>query len=56
MEKDYVDKLLAILRGMNQQAKLSVKTNIDALCPHKKARQDIDDGYLRKLAEGKNKA
>lgn len=30
MERGYVDKLLAILRGVNQQAKLAVKTNIDA--------------------------
>lgn len=55
MEKDYVDKLLAILRGINQQAELAVKTNIDALCLYKKERRDIDDGYIRKLVEEKGK-
>lgn len=49
VEKDYVDKLLAILRGINRQARLSVKTNIDALYPHKRERQEVENDYIRQL-------
>jgi len=49
MEKNYVDKLLAILRGINRQANLALKSNIDALYPHKKARQDFEKDYIRQL-------
>lgn len=51
MEQSYVDKLLAILRGINQQAKLAIKANIDVLYRCKKRRQDINEGYVRQLLE-----
>lgn len=51
MEKNYVDKLLAILRGINRQAKLAAKINIDALFSHKKEKLDIETGYLKELVE-----
>ena len=38
LEQNYVTKLVDILRGFNQQAKLAVKANIDALYHHKKER------------------
>lgn len=46
LERNYVTKLVEILRGLNEQAKLSVKTNIDALYDYKKQRQAIDKKYL----------
>lgn len=49
IEKNYVDKLLGILRGVNNPAKLAVKIGIDALFSHKKEKQDIEKGYLKEL-------
>ncbi|MBI5212306.1 MAG: hypothetical protein HY957_02905 [Nitrospirae bacterium] len=51
MEQGYVDKLLAILRGINQHAKLAIKANIDILYRCKRKRQDINEGYIRQLLE-----
>lgn len=52
IEKDYVDKLIGILRGTNQQAKLAVKINIDALFRYKKEKVDIEDEHLRQMTKG----
>lgn len=46
LEQNYVTKLIDILRGVNQQAKLAVKANIDALYHHKKERREIEKEYL----------
>lgn len=47
MEKGYIEKLLAILRGLNLQAKIAIKANIDALYLYRKKRQNIEKGYLK---------
>jgi len=49
MEQTYVDKLLAILRGLNRQAKLAIMLNIDVLVQCKKATQGGDDRYIKQL-------
>lgn len=41
-----VGKLVDILRGLNHQAKLAVKANIDALYHYRKARREIEEEYL----------
>lgn len=46
-EQNYVGKLVDILRGLNHQAKLAVKTNIDALYHYRKARKEIEEEYLQ---------
>lgn len=45
-EINYVEKLVDILRGLNRQAILAVKANIDALYRYKKVRQEIEGKYL----------
>jgi len=47
MERNYITKLVEILRGLNQQAKLAVKANIDALYHYKKERKAIEEKYLQ---------
>ncbi|MBI3813462.1 MAG: hypothetical protein HY279_03210 [Nitrospinae bacterium] len=42
LEQKYIEKLLAIFRGINQQAKLAVKSTIDALYPHRKDKNEIE--------------
>lgn len=51
IEKDYVEKLIGILRGINQLAQLAVMANIDVLCRYKKEKQGIEKGYLKQLGE-----
>lgn len=46
LERNYVGKLVDILRGLNHQAKLAVKANIDALYHYRKARQKIEEEYI----------
>ncbi|MBI5749494.1 MAG: hypothetical protein HZA00_10250 [Nitrospinae bacterium] len=41
LEQEYIEKLLAIFRGINQQAKLAVKSTIDALYHHRKDKNEI---------------
>lgn len=50
-ERNYVEKLLGILRGINQQAKIAVKINIDALYHYKKEKLTIEKGHIRQLLE-----
>jgi transcriptional regulator with XRE-family HTH domain len=40
-EQKYVEKLLAIFRGINQQGKLAVKSTIDALYCYRKDRHNV---------------
>lgn len=44
LERDYVEKLLAILRGINKQAKFAAKMTIDMLYHYRKKRQNIVEG------------
>lgn len=48
-ERNYVEKLLGILRGINQRAKIAIKVNIDALYHYKKEKLTIEKGYIRQL-------
>jgi len=47
LEQNYVAKLVDILRGLNHQAKLAVKANIDALYHYRQERREIEKEYLR---------
>jgi hypothetical protein len=47
LERNYVAELVDILRRLNQQAKLAVRANIDALYHHKKERREIEEEYLQ---------
>ena len=47
LERNYVTKLVEILGGLNQQAKLAVKVNIDALHNYKKERKAVEGKYLQ---------
>lgn len=40
-EREYVERLLAIFRGTNQQAKLAVKSTIDALYYYRKDKNEV---------------
>ncbi|OGW10271.1 MAG: hypothetical protein A2W77_04635 [Nitrospinae bacterium RIFCSPLOWO2_12_39_16] len=41
LEQEYIEKLLSIFRGINQKAKLAVKSTIDALYHHRKDKNEI---------------
>ncbi len=51
VERNYVEKLLGILRGINRQAKFTIKANIDTLYNYKKEKQDVEKAYLKQLVE-----
>lgn len=50
-EQKYVEKLLAIFRGLNKQAKLAIQMNINALYPLIKNNQQITEKDIRLMLE-----
>jgi transcriptional regulator with XRE-family HTH domain len=50
MEQTYVDKLIAILRGLNHQGKLAIMLNIDAFYRHRRAGKPSGEGrFIKQL-------
>jgi len=51
IEEKYVEMLLRILRGKNQEAKLALKTGMCALSRYARERLDIEQDYIGQLLE-----
>lgn len=49
-DRVYVDKLIDVLAGNNDHAKVAVKTNIDFFHEHHKEKATITENYLKELA------